>query len=121
MTKDRIKIDGVWYVKETAPKKITLDPTHFVGCVAENSDFCFQAKKLLHDDRSMYPGVDIEFTDKRGNREDWKTEYWDSDAWFRGIYNENPESMETAYETLDEDGVEFFRAFIGYLIEIKWL
>ena len=44
MNKDRIKIEGVWYVKEDTSVKesIEVDPTHFEGCVVENDDFCFQ-------------------------------------------------------------------------------
>ena len=48
MTQDRIQINGIWYVKETATKEepIVLDLTDFIGCSYETADYAWEATKI---------------------------------------------------------------------------
>ena len=124
MNKDRIKIEGVWYVKEDTSVKesIELDPTHFEGCVVENDEFCFEANRILRDNGTPYPGVDIKFTDKRfENRKDWKVENWDNTSWIKGVLNDNPESLEQLPADMDTRDIHFFQAFLQHLQTEGWL
>ena len=52
--KDRIQVDGVWYVRESSTLSITeikpRDVTNTLGCVWESDDWCFEATVILNDD-----------------------------------------------------------------------
>lgn len=124
MNKDRIKIEGVWYVKEDTSLKesIEVDPTHFEGCFVENDEFCFEANRILRDNGTPYPDVDIKFTDKRfENRKDWKVENWDNTSWIKDVLNDNPESLEELPADMDTRDIHFFQAFLQYLQTKGWL
>ena len=123
MTQDRIQINGIWYVKETATKEepIVLDLTDFIGCSYETSDYAWEATKIYKSLASdiLYDGVDIKFTDKTVTP--WKEDHWDNNNWILGIYKNNPESMPDAEESMNTEGIRHFRAFIGQLIDREWL
>jgi len=122
MTKDRIQINGVWYVKETINEEpIELDVVDFIGCSYETSDYVWEATKIYKSLASdiLYDGVDIKFTDKTVTP--WKEDHWDNNTWILGIYKNNPESMPDAEESMNTEGIRHFRAFIGQLIDRKWL
>ena len=126
MKKDRIQIDGVWYVKEEPTQnKIEIEDHQLTQCqtlIYETDDYCWEASRIYEDDGvTFYDGVGIEFTDKEGDHEDWKKEYWDNDNWFRGIYENNEDSLKEARESMDENGIAHCQAFIGKLIEKGWL
>ena len=126
MKKDRIQIDGVWYVKEEPTQnKIEIEDHQLTQCqtiVYETDDYCWEASRIYNDDGvTFYDGVDITFIDKKGNRKEWKKDYWDNDNWFREVYENDEESLETARESMNENGIAHFQAFIGKLIEKGWL
>ena len=124
---ERIEINGEWYVKESSIQKpieeLDLIPTHTESLILESSGFCFEATICYRDnDEGFYDQVDIEVTDKRfARREDWKTENWDSTEWFKGVYQNNPESIESACEFLDDEGLKIFKCLLKHLIDRKWL
>jgi len=114
MNKDRIQIDGVWYIKEPQPE---INVTNFIGCVYENDECVWEATKMYKDDgETLYPGVDIKFTDKRVKP--WKEEYWDNDAWMLGILEDK--SIDEAKESMSDEGINEFKQFIRVLIEKGW-
>jgi hypothetical protein len=126
MKKDRIQIDGVWYVKEEPTQnKIEIEDHQLTQCqtiVYGTDDYCWEASRIYNDDGvTFYDGVDITFIDKKGNRKEWKKDYWDNDNWFREVYENDEESLETARESMNENGIAHFQAFIGKLIEKGWL
>jgi hypothetical protein len=120
MKQDRIQIDGVWYVREQQTQVKTLEPkqiTKTVNYIYETDKYSFEAAMIYRDDHeTLYPDVSIEFTDKRhAEREFWITEYWDNPSWMRGVYHNDPDSMQDATTTMDQEGIEDFRAFLKYL------
>jgi hypothetical protein len=122
MEKERIQINGVWYVKETTNEEpIELNVIDFIGCSYETSDYVWEATRIYKslDSNILYDGADIKFTDKTVTP--WKEQHWDNDKWFFGIYNNNPESMPDAEESMNTEGIRHFRAFIGELIKREWL
>lgn len=121
MEKERIQINGVWYVKETTNEEpIELDIIDFIGCSYETSDYVWEATKIYKSLASdiLYNGVDIEFTDKTVTP--WKEQHWDNNKWFLGVYNNNPEFISDAKESMNAEGIRHFRAFIGELIKREW-
>lgn len=130
--KDRIQVDGVWYVREskTLPM-VKIDEmlvTNTLGCIWESDNWCFEATTILREEAvdltDIYTMIiDIAITDKRNpDRDKWiEHEGCDNKSWFIGVYEGNPESMPEAEEMLDEQGIAEFRGFIGHLIEKGWI
>ena len=127
MSKDRIQIDGVWYVKEqdtnTVQELQPSDVTNYIGCVYETDAFCWEATMIYRDDlETLYPDVSVEFTDKRdADRENWIVEYWDNTKWFQGVYNNDPKSLVDARATMDVKGINDFRTFLKYIEQRGWI
>ena len=119
--KDRIQIDGVWYVREQQEPEVEINITRFKGMVTESDKYCFEATKLKHGDvpGRYYDGCDIEFTDKRG--EPWKTDLWDNNAWMRGVLINDPVSLEHLRESVCPQGEAELKAFLKVLKEEGWL
>lgn len=122
MNKDRIQIDGVWYVREQqAPKKI--DVTKFKGIVTESDKYCFEATLIEREDGTYFNDFDVKFTDKRKERTkdgNWKTDDWDNMTFFRGCLKRNPESLGMLKMDVCEQGVEEFIALLNILDEEGW-
>jgi len=128
MKKDRIQIDGVWYVKEsTQPEPLNPgDVTLSVERTWETRNWCFSATVIMKDDSDsmddFYPDPSLKIIDKRlGDRNSSVTHEADNPRWATGVLDNNPESMSEAHEMFDSQGLEEFRAFVRYLIEIKWI
>ena len=130
--KDRIQVDGVWYVRESSTlPMVKIDEmlvTNTLGCIWESDDWSFIATAILRDEAinltDIYQhAIDIVITDKRPeNRDEWiEHDSCDSTNWFIGVYEGNPESMPEAEEMLDEQGIAEFRGFIGHLIDKGWV
>lgn len=113
--KDRIQVDGVWYVREDEVGIENVEVVDYLGCVYEDEGFCFDATKLLRDDGTLYDDVDIEFTDKRAKP--WKTNNWDNVEWMREVI----EPYKTMIPPLDSDSFPVAKAFILKLKEKGWL
>ena len=132
MIKDRIQINGVWYVREDAINDSLdhledeeMDLTFSEECACETDKYCFVASRIRRDDSSeFYPDIAIEFTDKRsGNRDTWKEEYWDNNNWFKGIFEGNPKSIASLDEETElcPQGKRQFKGFLNRLVEEGWL
>lgn len=120
MIKDRIQIDGVWYVREDniEDEPINLDVVETQGCLVENEDFCYDATRIANDKGGFYEGVDIKVTDKR--EKPWKEDHWDNNNWMRGVLEYNPESWKELPD-LDGKNIKFLQAFLQYLKDKEWL
>jgi len=119
MAKDRIQIDGVWYVRvDQAQKPIELDPTEFEGIVVEDDCFCFEATRIRKDGGGFYDDISIEFTDKRVKP--FKEDHWDSTAWLKGILENDPDSLR-GLPDIGSEGIRFLQAFLQYLTDKDWL
>lgn len=125
---DKIQINGVWYVREdtkvdTKPERRKIEDheiTNFMGCVYENDKYCWEATFLFKDDnRTLYGDVDIKFTDKRTRP--FKEDNWDNNTWLLGVLKNDEFSMVDARDSMDEDGIETFKAFLTKLVEKGWL
>ena len=77
--KDRIQVDGVWYVRESSTLPIVKikpkDVTNSLSCTWESKNWCFEATVILRDEAEnltdIYTDPWIEITDKRSaNRDD---------------------------------------------------
>lgn len=126
--KNRIEINGEWYVREDSLPhsvlngiKVELDSTSFWGRIYESDDYCFEVSKVLNDEGIPYGGVDIELTTKDGNRDDWRKEYLDNENWLLGVLDNNPESIPSAEEIFTKQGLAEFRYVIKDLISKGWL
>ena len=89
---DRIKINGVWYIKEDTYKhqkeeEEKFDFIAYEGVVVEDSDFCFDATQLIGSDNSL----SIEVINK--TKEPFQTDFWDNKTFFEGVLEEDKESL----------------------------
>jgi hypothetical protein len=118
---DRILINGVWYVRETEPKTETkeIEVIDFIGSICETDDYVWKASRLYKDDgETFYDGFDIEFTDK--TTLPWKEEHWHNMNWFKGVLEDNPESMKDAIRSMDDEGIKDFKLFLNKLKDKGW-
>ena len=123
--KDRIEVDGVWYIKEptiTETEPIELDPTYVESCVVESNKYCYEASRLKNDDGTFYDDVSIKITIKDGKREDWKEDYWDHQSWMLGVLENNPESLPEFEKSIhNKKEQDFCKAMLQNLVDIGWL
>lgn len=121
---DRIQINGVWYVRETEPQEeieLNMDNiTQSITILYENDDYVWEARRIYKEDgETLYDGVDIEFTNRRIQSS--SIEYWDNMNWFKGILENNPESMREAIISMNDEGIKHFKLFLKYLKDKNWL
>lgn len=119
--KDRIQIDGVWYVRETQPEPDFLDIKLNTSLSAhyENEDYSWKAIRIYRDDNeTFYDDFDVEFTNK--NIQPWKEDYWDNMPWIKGVYENNPDSINQAFEDMNHNGLFHFRSFLHRLKIEGW-
>ena len=129
--KERIQVDGVWYVRETSTLPIVeIKPnsvTNTLGCVWESREWCFEATAILRDEAEdltdIYTIIDIVITDKRSeDRDGWiEHDSCDNSRWFIGVLEGDSDSMEEAEEMMDDQGIAEFRGFISHLIDKGWI
>jgi hypothetical protein len=118
--KDRIQVDGVWYIKEPTPEPqpIKLEVVDYIGCAVENDYFAFDATI------SPFPSKDINIkvTDKRskGKDESWDWHYL---SWMNGVLEGTPASLEALVkDDWGQDNIKYLQAFLQHLKEEKhWL
>jgi hypothetical protein len=118
MSKDRIQIDGVWYVREDKPK-VNFDIVEYKGRVYESDLYYFEVTKHKKDDTSYFDGVNVKFTDKR--EKPWKTEDWDNDKWLLSILNDIEVHIDEAKEIMCNQGIAELKAVVDDLLLIKWI
>ena len=130
MTKDRIQIDGVWYVKETAAVTansfITDIPEHDVTRslhrIWENSMYAFEAKILVNNETdSIWGDCWLTITEKIGSNDTWIEHSIDNPRWMLGVYEGDELSMREANKMMHPEGIALFRGFLHLLIEHGWL
>jgi len=128
---DRIQLNGVWYTREDNQPTQEIKPlkredvTAFKGFVYETDKFCYEvtiiAKSGLFEEGEYYDNIDIKFTDKR--IKPWVEDHWDSMAWFKGVLENNPESINTLLvgDGMSREDVDRFRSFLAFLKQQGWL
>jgi hypothetical protein len=126
MNKDRIQINGEWYVKENTVEPLIYPKyvTHTIECVWEDTNWCFVASLIVKEDdfNDCYDDVYLKITDKRvKGKENWVEEDVDNPKWILGVLKGNPDSMEEANKMFDDEGLKYFKAFALYLIDKGWL
>jgi hypothetical protein len=130
--KERIQVDGIWYVRETSILPIVeikeMSVTNTLGCIWESDNWCFEATAILRDEAEDLTDIynqiiDIVITDKRSeNRDEWiEHDSCDNSRWFIGVLEGDSDSMEEADEMLDAQGIAEFRGFISHLIDKGWI
>ena len=118
---NRIEINVVWYVKEDtlSQKEIDLDPTHYDGCVAENTEVCLEAHRLLKKDGTPYEDcVSITYTDKRNEK---LNDVWDNTDWMKRILNDDSLPLSELPNLGSNENYLFFKAFLKHLKDEEWL
>ena len=133
MTKDRIQIDGVWYIKETDtipdPLRMTtineFDVTRSLNRIWENDDWAFEAKILLEPDgtelEDTWGDCWLTITEKVGKHDAWVEHSIDNPRWMLGVLEGDPLSMEEANKMMTPEGIRLFRGFLSLLIKNGWL
>lgn len=129
MSKNRIQINGEWYVKENASVEPLIskeDLSYSVECCWDGIDWTFKAFLMLEGDEtdidSRYSDIFIKIIDKRdSNRDNWLEEGIDNPRWILGVLENNPDSMVDATAMFDSEGLSYFKAFANCLVERGWL
>jgi hypothetical protein len=108
-----------YYRKE---EPIEIDPTFTEECIFETDKYCFVASRIKKDDGTFHDDISVTVTDKQfPSRDDWTEEHWDNMNWFRGILNNNPESMPEFIESVhDYREQQVFIQMLNKLIELGW-
>jgi hypothetical protein len=127
MNKDRIQINGKWYVAEQPEEDVEFDSgdlTFFRGCVYETDSSCFEFSNLTNEEGEPY-GSDlsfsVEYTDKRfKDRKDWKIDYWDNVNWFMGLIQGNPDSLHELESIVDKEDAKLLIAALRHLKTLEW-
>ena len=96
--KDRVQIDGVWYIKEN--KQEPLDIIFYDGAVYEDDYYCIEAYR-----DKEYKSISVEIYDKNTG----KKEYIDNEDYIKGVINGN---------NVDFMNEELLRNF---LINLNWI
>lgn len=120
---DRIQVNGVWYVREqedTTPE-VEINIMRSEARSIESDKYFFEAIRLERSDApgTYFEDIDIKFTDKR--ERPWKEDYWDNNAWFRGVLINDPESMKHLRESVCLQGEAEFKAFLKELKQEGWI
>ena len=128
---NRIQVNGVWYVKETAITEelhdyVDIDISRLLfssTCDYENDMYAFTAVRMQKEfEGDFYEDIHIEFTDKRPGFGHRKTEFWDNPGWFSGLLEHSQESIDSLNDTdICEDGKKLVIGFLYKLKEIRWI
>lgn len=120
---DRIQVNGVWYVREQedATPEVEINIMRSESRTIESDKYYFEAIRLERSDApgTYYGDIDIKFTDKR--EKPWKEEYWDNNAWMRGVLINDPESMKHLRESVCLQGEAEFKTFLKELEQEGWI
>jgi len=117
--KQRIFVDGAWYVKEEdLDKSIVLDPIHYEGIVVEDHEFCFKAERIQKSNLDFYDAIDFYVTNK--TVQPWKEDTWDNNKFLLGILEGDEECMESLGD-FTHHGISFLTKFLETLKEKGWL
>jgi len=117
---ERINVNGVWYVREDSSQeeKKYIEIYNYIGCNCETSDYSWEATRHLKDDNETFYGeIGIIFTDKRNKI----IENWDTMSFFKGVLENDPESIAELRESVDKEGEIDFKQFLSVLKAQGWL
>ena len=124
MSQNRINVNGTWYIKEdqSVETQIEIDPTFSESCTVETDKYCYEASRLKKDNDTFYDDISIEVTTKTGIRSDWRSDYWDHNAWLIGVLEGNEDSLPEFYKAIPEGNEQaIFYLLLEKLVEIGWL
>jgi hypothetical protein len=126
--KNRIEIDGVWYIKENTivqPTISELEPgIKYDGFVFESNLYAFDCTRIYDEDGNLYKdgNVSIKFTDKSVVHDITEyQEHWDNGDWMNGILDGDEGSIETAMESLCSQGLIELKEVLTTLRVAAWL
>jgi hypothetical protein len=111
---ERIQVNGVWYVREKEE-----DVLHVINSedISHTLNYAYEDRDLYIEASFLGETIFVTFLDKsRFGIERSKEEFWDNDAWIRGVYEGNPESLEEL-KGLTEETINKIRSFFRYLFE----
>jgi len=120
---DRIQVNGVWYVREQEEQspEVEINIMRSEARSIESDKYFFEAIRLERPDApgTYFGDIDIKFTDKR--ERPWKEDFWDNNAWFRGVLINDPESIKYLRESVCLQGEAEFKAFLKELKQEGWI
>ena len=126
--KDRIEVNGVWYIKENTivqPTISELEPgIKYDGFVFESNLYAFDCTRIYDEDGNLYKdgNVCIKFTDKSIIHDiDKSQEHWDNVDWMCGILENEVEAIDEAMESLCSQGLIELKEVLKELAEKGWI
>ena len=126
--KDRIEVNGVWYIKENTivqPTISELEPgIKYDGFVFESNLYAFDCTRIYDEDGNLYKdgNVCIKFTDKSIIHDiDKSQEHWDNVDWMCGILENEVEAIDEAMESLCSQGLIELKEVVKELVEKGWI
>ena len=131
--KNRIEVDGVWYVKEESLAESNIevtiresDLTFTRDCVYEDDKYCFEFSVLENMELSV--GEDgkfympsVTFTNKIPDGDIMIEGIWDNDEYLWGVYEGNPKHIAMSMGSLTPKGVNLFRCFLTHMVDVGYL
>lgn len=136
--RDRIEINGEWYVREhtlicnDVKRVAAVDPSDLVFSKVityEEGSFCFEACHLTQESGAPYGeeivgpfgGMYVKFIDKRIERRDQWVDYAiDNGHFFTGVLEENPDTISECHKIMNQEQLDSFTALLRYIDESKW-
>jgi hypothetical protein len=116
MSKDRIQIDGIWYIREDKESEFDISDQvfHVRQCGYEDDDVVLECNYSVKDNPEPHDTPCVTFLDKARYDLDWtKREFWDNTAWMRDVVEGYPESI----DQIPAQHLPVVKAFFKYLIE----
>ena len=107
--KDRIQVDGVWYVRE---KNQTFKIYESEQLEIDQAAFTMTADRMKDDDGGYYePSITVKYKDGR------EMDIWDNESWLVGIADRNEESL----GLIDADTEQACIALCDKMRELGWI
>ena len=126
--KDRIEVNGVWYIKENTivqPTISELEPgIKYDGMIFESDLYSFDCTRIYDEDGNLYKdgNVCIKFTDKSIIHDiDKSQEHWDNVDWMCGILENEVEAIDEAMESLCSQGLVELKEVLTTLRIAAWV
>ena len=124
MNKDRIKIDGEWYVKESIADEPSVDifkPTCYTTRLYETDGYTFKAAQLLKQDGTIWENsLSLEIKYKSSGSKKYR-EFIDNPNWLLGVHEGEDEALREVDDRMTEQGLAELKAVIKDLIKVDWL
>lgn len=114
--KDRILIDGEWYVREATLQETELELIWSETVETSTEDYSWTAVRLKRDSDGFYDPY-VEFLDKATGKE----EIWDNVSWVQCLLDGDDVALNEAKESMDNKGVRDFTQFLKKLQENEWI